>query len=229
MPVRKIPKSYQAITGQHYSHQSHRSVQYESSLERDLLIRLDGDHRVKSYEEQPVEIPFTDRRGKKHHYTPDLLIVFHPEFEKPPELCEVKYVEDFFKLWKEKDLKYRLKAGRKYAKEKGWKFRIHTEKTIRVRSDGSIPPPGEPFHYLDNLFLLNEYRENRFEPEKTNQVLDALSQLSRTSVDKLMSHFSSDNEEKAYWLLHIWHLIANRQIGFDPDKKLTRYSEIWAM
>lgn len=78
MPVRKIPKNYLSVTGGFTSEKNARMLGCESLLERDLMILLEYDDTVQSFEEQPVKIPFAVDGRKRKPYVPDILIHYFP-------------------------------------------------------------------------------------------------------------------------------------------------------
>lgn len=51
------------------------AVPFESTLERDFLIRLEVDPNVLAVESQPFTIEYVDN-GKKRVYTPDFLVTY---------------------------------------------------------------------------------------------------------------------------------------------------------
>ena len=60
MPVRKIPKNYRNLTGLLPSEKSVGDAEFESTLERDVLIYFEFKSNVKSFEVQPVLIDWID-------------------------------------------------------------------------------------------------------------------------------------------------------------------------
>ena len=76
MPIRKIPKNYRNITGIAPYNKAIGIAAYESSLERDFLTLLEFDSNVQHFEVQPITIEWFDPAGKKHIYTPDVLVYY---------------------------------------------------------------------------------------------------------------------------------------------------------
>ncbi|MDW7645230.1 MAG: TnsA endonuclease N-terminal domain-containing protein [Desulfuromonadales bacterium] len=130
MPVRKIPKNYRNITGRIAVSDGSEPKGFESSLERDFLILLDFDITVVRFEEQPATISYNDQEGRARTYTPDVLAFYRTDIpfsrKRVPCLFEVKYREDLKKGWKE--FRPKFKAAIRYAKKRGWKFKIITER-----------------------------------------------------------------------------------------------------
>lgn len=62
-----------SITGVLAHAKSDSAAEYESSLERDFCLLLDFMPRVTSFETQPCAIDWTDAKGRRRRYTPDVL------------------------------------------------------------------------------------------------------------------------------------------------------------
>jgi tRNA-I(6)A37 modification enzyme miaB len=119
MPVRKIPKNYRNITGMAAHSKSVGCAAYESSLERDFLSLLEFCPDVIRFEVQPVSIEWFDDSGKKHMYTPDILVHYKPSRQPVTIiLYEVKYRSDLRKNWSV--LQPKFKAARAFCRQKGW-------------------------------------------------------------------------------------------------------------
>src|SRR5438093_13525364 len=103
MPTRIVPKNYRNLTGLVHNSRTSTMTAFESSLERDLLLLLDFDPDVESFEEQPVKIKYHEDHGRRHTYTPDVL--FHYRADKTsasayaPILYVVNYVADQCHQW----------------------------------------------------------------------------------------------------------------------------------
>jgi TnsA endonuclease N terminal len=124
--VRVIPRSRRSVTGYQTFRRQH-SIQYESTLERDFIVRQEFDLAVAQVISQPCRIPFTTPSGRQSHYTPDFLVVFKtnsapPSLQTKPLLIEVKPEADWRRHWREWLGKW--KAARRYAESQGWRFRI---------------------------------------------------------------------------------------------------------
>ncbi len=72
-PTRKIGPFNRGLTGKVGSTKNSRMHDFESSLERDLLITLEFDGFVESYCEQPVCIEYL-HEGATSRYTPDVIV-----------------------------------------------------------------------------------------------------------------------------------------------------------
>ena len=69
-PQRLISKHQRYKSGTFYSEKCKRSVQYESGIELDFILKLEQLENVLFYYEQPVKIPYRCGR-RKRTYTPD--------------------------------------------------------------------------------------------------------------------------------------------------------------
>lgn len=218
MPVRKIPRSAYSVTGLIVTEDKQDIKAYESTLERDLMEILWFDRNVLRFEEQPIEITFIDKDGKSRKYTPDVLVFYRPEVipteSLSPMLCEVKYRKDLFEQWK--DLKPKFHAARAYAKEKGWVFKIWTEKEIRTP-------------YLYNVKFLRQYRKSQVSSEQVDRLLTALRELHNTNPDTLLQSIHKDKMQRAVLMPAMWYLISIGEIGTDLTQPLTMKSQIWSV
>lgn len=212
MGVRKIGINNRSITGRH----GFSGEQYESSLERDLLDLLEFDYNVDRYETQPVVIEYVGSDGKIHTYTPDLFVKYRrdivPAREMPHLLAEVKYRDEY--KGKFRELKERFRAARLYARERGWRFRVLTEREIRTP-------------YLPNARFLRPYRDVAFEPECELLVLQQARTLGETSPAALIESLADSDWMRATYLREVWRLIATKRIGADLTVRLDMRSRIW--
>jgi len=242
MPSRKIPPNHRSLTGLIASQKSSslslvpslpsssvvsgvEPLQqpragmkgFESSLERDLFILLDFDLNVDYYEEQPLCIEYADREGRRHTYTPDVLIYYREDITPAkwmkPMLCEVKYRKDLFANWPE--IKPKIRAGRKYARERGWKFQIVTECEIRTT-------------YLNNVKFLRQYRQIKPNSADKRLLLDTLHELREADPETVLLAIYKDPLNRAQLLPTLWHLLATGVIDTDITQPLTMHSRIWA-
>lgn len=213
MTVRKIPTNRRSLTGLVASQKNGRMVASESSLERDFLLLLDFDRAMERYEEQPVRIEYRDRAGRRRTYTPDVLVYYRqdisPERPNSPLLCEVKYRKDLFDNWRE--IKPKVRAGRAYAREQGWRFQIFTEREIRTP-------------YLENVKFLRPYR--RIEPDAGGRdlLLETLRGLQEADPESALLAIHQDPVKRAELLPTLWHLLAVGEIDADLTQPLNMRS-----
>ena len=208
-PVRKIGIQSRSITGT-----MPNGNRYESSLERDFMILLDYDYRVKILTPQPITIPYQDSQGIWHRYTPDALVEYYEDlsmFDCKPTLVEVKYRNEFdgqFLNWLPK-----YRAANKYAHSQGWKFEILTEEDIRIPA-------------LSNIKFLNAYK-NVHDAYISLSLDDHLADVAETTPLKIISSIYKDKWNQAHLLPIIWGIIARREVNCDLNEKLTMHSRIW--
>lgn len=99
-----------------------RVVWYESPLERDYMYLLEIDSDVISYREQPGRIYYT-LGGKRHHYTPDLLV----ERRHEKQFVEVKLK----KMAEKEEYRHLFRIAEETCCREGYEFRVATDETIR--------------------------------------------------------------------------------------------------
>jgi TnsA endonuclease N terminal/TnsA endonuclease C terminal len=218
MPTRIVPKNYRNLTGLVHNSRTSTMTAFESSLERDFLLLLDFDPDVESFEEQPVKITYHDDHGRRHTYTPDVLVHYRVDKTSasvyPPVLCEVKYRDDLRQHWRAYKVKF--KAARRYAREYGWCFRLMTEREIRTP-------------HLDNVKFLRHYRHINVETAHVHELLERLRVLREATPEALLATISDDVWHKAQLLPVLWHLVAQRQVGTDLSHALTMHSHLWSV
>ncbi len=145
---RKIGNTRISVSGL-YPFKKDSAVAFESTLERDFLIRLEVDPNVLAVESQPFTIEYFDN-GQKRVYTPDYLVTYkHDDFLPfiAPKLVEVKPTDELqlnLHLWKA-----RYRAAMRVCKEEGWKFHIAHEGRIRDQ-------------LWSNAMFLQKYRKMEF-------------------------------------------------------------------
>lgn len=210
MGVRRVPISSLSLTGRF------DGQQFESSLERDLLLLAAFDLGVDWFESQPVSIEYSDSMGVIRTYTPDLLIMYftHGRFkDRKPMLCEVKYRKDFFGQWKV--IKPKLKAARKYARERGWVFRVLTEKEIRTP-------------YLRNVKFLYQYRYSEFNEGHYLKLAGLLEELGESSPRELLESAFTSKVVRGEALWTLWCMVARCWVRCDLSLPLTMNTRIWS-
>lgn len=216
-PVRNILPSSRSIRGQLSSPKNGRAPQYESALERDLLQRLEFDHRVEFYCEQPVTIEYV-HEGLTRHYTPDVLVYYREDLEETqairPQLCEVKYRADLKQNWAE--LKPKFMAALRYADTRGWQFKLVTEREIRT-------------DYLVNVRFLLNYLGPHVQVTQTDQglLMSLMQDIRLTTGEELLLMATADRTKRAELLYALWHLVAVGLIHCDLNTELSLQAELW--
>jgi len=190
---------------------------FESALERDFFTLLEFDRRVLAWYPQPVTFPVpaaSDRRASK--YTPDVAV----EYSEAPggsdvhrvELCEVKYREELARDWRM--LKPRFKAGRAYARERGWTFRIYTDREIRTPR-------------LENARFFLSYVGRGTDEMDIARLEFTLETLGVATPNRLFEMARVTSDEKGRMLAVLWHAIAIGRIAMDFDQPLTMHTLLW--
>ncbi|MCG2575866.1 heteromeric transposase endonuclease subunit TnsA [Dechloromonas sp. XY25] len=214
MAVRKIGINCRSITGRH----GHSGQPFESALERDFLDLIAFDLNVERHETQPVNVYYPGCRGEMVPYRPDVLVIYRrdvlPARDMPHLLAEIKYRDEYRGRFHE--LRERFCAARRFAKERGWQFRVFTEREIRTP-------------YLGNARFLRPYREVDSTVAHEAMILDRLKLLGQTTPANLMALHLDNALERAKLLPVLWKLIANFRVGADLMQKFDMCSPIWPL
>jgi hypothetical protein len=213
--MRPIGVTRRSVSGI-YAFRGETAIPFESTLERDFIIRKEFPLSVLEVIPQPVQIPFVARNGQSYTYTPDFLVYYrlgnmtYGEYPKPI-LVEVKPRTEWKKHWREWLPKW--KAAYRYAKEQGWEFHIHDESRIRDQA-------------LENIHLLERYKRTQFPIEETQCVIESVRQMGGAPFHYLLAkHFMGIY--RAEGVAHIWHLVATRQLDCDITLPLNDFTELW--
>ncbi len=127
-----------------------RLVQFESWLERALILRLDRDPEVLDYQSQPEMFKFIDEQGKQRSYTPDFKIWRR---NGDIEIHEVTLTKRRVRP----DIRRREQAARGICQERSWHYVVHTEQTLPRGSE------------LANLLALAGYRPTIYANQAVTQ------------------------------------------------------------
>ncbi|MCH7424282.1 MULTISPECIES: TnsA endonuclease N-terminal domain-containing protein [Shewanella] len=214
MPIRNIPKNYRNVTGVAANSKSEGKAMYESTLERDWLTLLQFSADVERFEVQPVKVPWFDEKDKERSYTPDVLVYYRKSGHKPL-LCEVKYRDELREKWSQ--FKPKFQAAYRLAKDRGWRFKLITEKHIRTQ-------------LLDNAkFLLPFTRRAPADSELASLLLNTLTKVESYSVQELLNSIDTNPMVQAEYIPLLWYLIGTLQVGADLTQKLTMVSTVWSV
>ncbi len=191
MPIRKIPKNYRNITGIAPYNKAIGIAAYESSLEHDFLTLLEFDSNVQHFEVQPIAIEWFDPAGKKHIYTPDVLL----HYQNDVIIYKVKYRSDLRKNWRE--LKPKFQAALHFCKSHGWHFKLITE--LEIHTD-----------YLCNVRFLLPYQQNGLSGEYSEAYMtlldESLRELKKSTPKQLIQQTFQDEYNQAKLLPVLWYL-----------------------
>jgi hypothetical protein len=213
--TRKIKPTRRSVSGV-YPFRGETAVPFESTLERDFLIRSDFFLDVLDVIPQPVQIPFIGENGQSYTYTPDFLVYYklgnrdYSNYPKPL-LIEVKPEGEWRKNWRKWLPKW--KAARRHARSQGWVFRIFDESRIRDK-------------VLENVRFLDRYKRMSFPAEESQAVLTSVEEMGATPVHYLLArHFMGMYRGEG--IAHIWALIATRRLECDITQPLSEFSQVW--
>lgn len=194
---------------------------FESTLERDLLLVLEFAPLVTGYEVQPVRITYLHENGRLLRYTPDVLIHRQCADGSAPLLCEVKYRADAKPngAIERNTLGAKLRAARRYARERGWSFGLLTDRHIRSP-------------YLHNARFLLPFRTHAARPERVQRILRRLEERGSEPADALLTAVAQGPGRDAHsdysWCIPgLWHLLATGQLLADYAAPLTMQTEIY--
>ncbi|MEO6276287.1 TnsA endonuclease N-terminal domain-containing protein [Roseateles sp.] len=213
--VRAIPRNRRSVTG-FLSWRGEQSIQYESTLERDFVIRQEFSLAVAQVISQPCVFPFTTRTGRSANYTPDFLVVYGADsspvrFQRRPLLVEVKPAEEWHLHWREWLPKW--KAARRYAASQGWTFRIMDESRIRTQA-------------LANIQFLRRYRNSVYPSQESDWIVASVRELGSATFDYLLAkHFPGIYAAEGVG--HLWSLLASRRLDCDICSSLGGDTELW--
>lgn len=192
------------------------SLSFESTLERDFLLKAEFSLSVLDVVPQPVAIPFRGVNGQSYTYTPDFLIYSrlgnraYGDYPKPV-LVEVKPEKEWRANWRKWLPKW--KAAWRYAKTQGWEFHIHDESRIRDEA-------------LTNIRMLERYKRMQFAVEERAKVIDTVRNMGCTTADYLLArHFMGIYRAEGISL--IWHLVSVRQLDCDITQPLNQFTNLW--
>lgn len=120
--VRRVRTTGKNIRGV-ITNKTGRTVQYESFNEFKLILRLERDPAVLDYISQPETFEFFDDQEKKHTYVPDFKVL---KTDGSIEIHEVTLLKRTVK----QNMIDRERAGREVCRKKGWRYVLHTEKSL---------------------------------------------------------------------------------------------------
>lgn len=213
--VRVVPRNRRSVTG-FLSWRGEHSIQYESTLERDFLVRQEFSLAVSQVVSQPCVFPFTTRTGRAAEYTPDFLVVYSADtaplkYQRRPKLVEVKPESEWRKHWREWLPKW--KAARRYAAAQGWTFCIMDESRIRTQA-------------LANIQFLRRYRNNVYPSQESDWIVESVRELGAATFDYLLAkHFQGIYAAEG--IGHLWSLLAGRRLDCDICLPLGGDTELW--
>ena len=215
--VRKHKTVYGSVSG-NYAFRGEKTIWFESTLERDFLLKQEFDDNVVDVVSQPITIQYITELGNESTYTPDFLVqlscatYFSPSLFPNPILIEIKPREKLIKDWVK--LKPKFKAAIAFCKEKGWDFKLIDEARIYDT-------------YWENLHFLKRYKRFSVEENRRDSLINTLQNIGSCSVSELPSFLYRDETNVLYTIHDIWALIAQKYINCDLNRPLTSHTTIW--
>lgn len=210
-PVRLIRSGKRGIRGRIASPGT-ESVAHESLLERDLLVGLAFDRRVKHFVEQPFTL-YYEVDGEQRSYTPDVKAEYVDGARTWTVVYEAKFREELAANWNE--FRPRFKAAVAYCRTRGWRFKLVTE--IQIRGP-----------QLTNIRFLRRYLDLAPQPLHSAALLQSLKILGPTTPKALIAAAWYDKEKQMAALAELWRLVSQGEICAQLDRPLTMSSSIWA-
>lgn len=212
---RTIGTTHSSISGL-YPFKQNEAVAFESTLERDFLIRLETFKSVLNVISQPYTIEYKDSNGKLRRYTPDYLVQYkaYPWPYRPYELIEIKpysKLKKHFSQWKPK-----FKAAITFCKQHDYVFHLKDENRIRDQR-------------WKNAMFLQRYRKMQFDPIDSKWIINHLQKMGASTFDYLLSRHFFGEKDRATGISHLWHLVAINLIECDLSLPLTSSTELWAI
>jgi hypothetical protein len=210
---RAIRTTRRSVSGV-YAFRGELGVAFESTLERDFLIRLELAPHAQDVVPQPLRVPYRTNAGRLSHYTPDFLVRYRrgDGDARRPLLVEVKPREALRSDWAA--LRPKFKAARRYARENGWGFRIFDERRIRDAT-------------WENAMFLRPYRSQAFARGEIQKILDTLGRVGVAKVQHLIGeHFLAETDRLRGHSL-IWSLLARGEIECDFGQPLSENTIVW--
>ncbi|MCD0164799.1 TnsA endonuclease N-terminal domain-containing protein [Deinococcus sp. 14RED07] len=213
--VRRLQPTRRSVSGI-YAFRGETGIEFESTLERDFLVKAEFALDVLDVIAQPVQIPFVHPNGQTYHYTPDFLVYYRLGSRDvsrypAPLLVEVKPRAEWQQHWREWSAKW--KAAMRYARDQGWSFHIHDESRIRDQ-------------VLLNIQALERYKRSSVEPEVAAEVMQTVRDMGHVTLDLLLArHFMGLYRDAGKRC--ILSLLATRQLEFDATLPLNDFSELW--
>ena len=202
--VRPLKMNRRSLTG-YVVLRSGQKAGYESSLERDLLMTLDFDPRVVQIQEQPYTLRYWFD-GKERPYTPDVLATFEEDGRAWTVVYEVKYREDLRENWTL--LRPRFCAAVRDCRQKGWRFKIVTEKILRTPQ-------------FSNVKFLRRHHGQPASERVQASLLALMEQQQTFTPQGLLNALGLEGDPRAMALHDLWHLVAHRRIAASLDAPLT--------
>lgn len=208
--ARKIRPTRRSVSGV-YNFRRTKGIPFESTLERDFLVRTCFFDTVEDAVAQPLTLSYVDRSGRRYQYTPDFLVTFTRESGIRPLLAEVKPAAIWRDEWREMLPKW--KAAWRYAREHGFQFHIYDES--RIRDD-----------VLANILYIERFRQSDVPQEIKESVIGCLRGGEPTTLGELIERVGHLDDARVAERA-ILQLMAGKIIGADLSTPISRTTRLW--
>lgn len=213
---RKIGPTRRSVSGL-YVFRGFESIPFESTLERDFLVRMAYSKQVSMVFAQPTQYEYVAQNGRAYTCVPDYLVYFSidafPLGDCPdPMLVEVKSREELRADWQKLRLKF--KAARRYASSNEWSFKIFDESRIRGVQ-------------LDNIKFLEQFQKAEVDPVDTEAILAKVHEFGSLTVDEILAMLGYQGSYERLGLRAIWHLLANFKLECQLMYSLGLDTDVW--
>lgn len=192
---RKIKPTRRSVSGR--IAYKNKSLQYESTLERDFLIYFIFLEDVFDIVPQPITIPF-HKNNRTYPYTPDFFIEFEKSTNKKPLIVEVKPKQLWQENWREWSVKWKTMI--RYCNQHGYQFRIFDEDRIYHQA-------------FDNIDFLSRYFRITCTDNAILTVLQTIKELSNPTINNLVNELAY-SMDKSQLMRVIYHLMYAKKIKF---------------
>ncbi|MFN5170900.1 MAG: TnsA endonuclease N-terminal domain-containing protein [Cyclobacteriaceae bacterium] len=187
----------------------------ESTLEFEFMYLVEFDPLVRSFEAQPISLPYTNEKGRKTRYTPDLKIVYTNKGAQQLgyafSLVEIKYKGELDQF--KEDFAPAFNAAQVYCDTEGGIFEIVHEDIIKTPK-------------LASYKFLHRYLDAASVPKMDFDLMKLASELGTFTPNDWVSKISGTGRTRNQALANLWHLVATRTLEIDFDSQITMKSTI---
>ncbi len=219
--ARKFKANHGSVTG--YYPFDGDLIPYESTLERDFIIRQGFFLNTKAISAQPVTIEFK-QNGRSYPYTPDFFVsyVTPDAFGRCGMFVEVKPKSEWQQHYRQWSIKWVAMKG--FATKLNCSFRIYDEDRIRDFT-------------LFNINQLLKFKNAFVETHVLELLLDIIGPINAISIDDLTYSFKLALQSLQQELIKkdsdvhriIWYALANRILDCDINNSNVLHGEtqVW--
>lgn len=215
--VRKHITVFGSISG-NYAFRQKKTIWFESTLERDFLLKQEFNPHVIDVVSQPIEIPYVTEQGNASTYTPDFLVqlssavIENENYSDAPLLVEIKPIKRLKADWHK--LKYKFKAAHSFAAYKGWKFKIYDERHIYDQ-------------YWKNIIFLKKYRRSFLSQDEEFLFTSILQERHVIKIKDIKHHLNKINHSNEYFFNKILILLSKNVLSCDFNSPINIETKIW--